>query len=631
MAKVDSILAIDIGGDSLKIGEFIYPQETGGALLEKFAFAEYDLEQVDNEGMVDAFTQAFHRLLEENDFSAKKVRVSLSGQSAFIRLAKLPPIGDKEARVHQIVEYEARQTVPFPMDEVIWDYQLLQHDQPVITPAGGNDEDEENADELEDVVESSPGDMEAIFVVIKNEFVVEIAKVIEEAGKDILSIEVAPTACFNAARANLVGVQDCEMILNIGGRCSSLIFADRGRIFVRTIPIAGHSVTQQISKEFGIPFADAEELKRRHGFVALGGAYEEPDSEVAATVSKIVRNVMTRLHGEINRSINVYRSQHGGKRPVKMYLSGGSSVMEFTPRFFNEKLRIPVDYLNSFQVVGISDHVDKVALTDVAHVFVEVIGLALRHVVDCPIEISLIPDAIKRIRELNAKKPYFYATCASLILCLLLTLWGVERRLGFDKQRVEIAKGEVTKTSSLVDQVGKAMGELKSEEKKYDDALAILKARQKWINILNELQKVLPDRVWLTSIEGQTDKEAEQASEKRRERGRRRSQDAPPDDLFGGSPFGAEAFGPMEGGARKQEEKIVKQDIVWLKLEGHSLIMKKDELLVEMLRKRLADSKLFTDNQEEIIDVKFEGYKGQGDNNIRYFALRVKLKEAIQK
>ena len=130
------------------------------------------------------------------------------------------------------------------------------------------------------------------------------------------------------------------MVLSIGSRCSNLIFADGDLFFSRNIPIAGYAISQQISKEFGIGIDEAEELKQRHGFVALGGAYEEPESEVAATISKIVRNVMTRLHGEVSRSINIYRSQQKGNKPIKLYLAGGSSTMAFTETFFQDKLRL---------------------------------------------------------------------------------------------------------------------------------------------------------------------------------------------------------------------------------------------------------------------------------------------------
>ena len=610
MAKVDSILAIDIGGSSLKMGELVYPDD-GKIILENFAFAEYDQELLDNEGLKEAFSSVYHRLLEEKKFTAKQVRLSLSGQSAFIRLAKLPPIGDKESQVHHIVEYEARQTVPFPMNEVIWDYQLLQHD--LAKPENDDDDEEEEAP-------TGSGDMEAIFVVIKSDFVEEFAEIIEASGKEIISIEVAPTACFNAGRASGIGLDDSEMILNIGGPSSTLIFSDKGRIFVRTIPIAGNAVTQQIAKEFKIPFSDAEELKRRHGFVALGGAYEEPDSEVAATVSKIVRNVMTRLHGEINRSVNVYRSQHEGSKPNKMYVSGGSSIMEFTLRFFNEKLRIPVEYFNAFSTTKIADTVDKNELTDIAHMFIEVIGLGLRHAAECPIEISLFPDSIKQTRELNAKKPYFYAVCASILLCLVITLWGVKRRLAKDQKRVEIASIEVKRTTKMVNDVKRSTGKLNNQKAQYNEALDIIKMRSKWLKVMEALQVIIPDRIWLTSITGMTEAESEGAAKVKSTKNR---------DSFGdgGNMFGNEGMGM---GRSVEKAAIGKRTIAWLKLEGHSLVQDDDELLVEHLRKSLKDSVVFTDDEDNIIDEEFKGYKGQGKDNIRYFSMRVQLKEPIE-
>ncbi|MHB9138989.1 MAG: pilus assembly protein PilM, partial [Victivallaceae bacterium] len=325
----NTVLTIDIGGDSLKMAEFSFPSG-GGMTLEKFAFAEYDTDQKDAD-FADLFSVVYNRLLVENNFVSTGLRIAISGQLAFTRLSKLPPLGEDKGRIEQIVEYEAKQTVPYPMNEVIWDYQLVKHTIKSEAPAG--QEPEINPETGEPVAPKEPeadiDEMEALFVAVKSDLVSELAEIIQESGKDILSIEIAPTAFFNAARANQIGVTQCDMILNIGGRCSSLVFADQGRVFARTIPIAGHSVTQQISKEFNISFSDAEELKRRHGFVALGGAYEEPDSEVAATISKIARNVMTRLHGEINRSINVWRSQYGGNKPAHLYLGGGSSLMAY--------------------------------------------------------------------------------------------------------------------------------------------------------------------------------------------------------------------------------------------------------------------------------------------------------------
>ncbi|NIY14600.1 MAG: hypothetical protein GWM98_06765, partial [Nitrospinaceae bacterium] len=100
---------------------------------------------------------------------------------------------------------------------------------------------------------------------------------------------------------------------------------EENRVFSRSVPVSGNTITSEIAKMFNIPFADAEALKLEHAEVGLGGVYEGPEEETAAQIAKIVRNVVTRLHAEVNRSINFYRSQQGGSPPSQVLLTGGSS------------------------------------------------------------------------------------------------------------------------------------------------------------------------------------------------------------------------------------------------------------------------------------------------------------------
>ncbi|HPN85399.1 MAG TPA: pilus assembly protein PilM, partial [Victivallales bacterium] len=123
MAKNDYLLAIDIGSESLKVAEFSYPP-TGKLVLEKFIFKDLG-DELKEEEILPAIKEALKSVFEENKFSAKRVNVSLTGQSTFIRFAKLPPIGGQEDRVRQVVEFEAKQNVPSPINEVVWDYQLI--------------------------------------------------------------------------------------------------------------------------------------------------------------------------------------------------------------------------------------------------------------------------------------------------------------------------------------------------------------------------------------------------------------------------------------------------------------------------------------------------------------------------
>ena len=583
MPANEFLLCIDIGGDSIKAAEFSY-SPTGDMVLEKFAFSEYGKELNGEEDNFPVFATALSDIVSKSGFSAKKVSITISGQNSYIKFVKVPAMVNDEKKIKQIIEFEAKNAIPFSMDEVVWDSQLISSS-------------------------DDSGEIEAMFVIVKNEEIDKITRILESLGKEIVLIEVAPTACYNAARANGVGDTDCEMILNIGGRCSTLIFIDNGRFFVRIIPIAGHSVTLQISKEFGISYNEAEELKRRHGFVALGGAYEEPDSEVAATVSKIIRNVMTRLHGEVNRSINVYRSQQKGRKPEKLYLAGGSSVMAYTPRFFAEKLRIPVEYLNPFQNIAIAPALDKESLANLAHMFSETIGLAVRHATACPIEVSLVPESMRKLNDFKLKKPYLYASAASLLLCLLVTLWGFSKQLEIAEYKQKIASSFLTKTNKVVSRLKSAEGDFANAQNEYNAAAQILAKQKIWPMMLNESQKVLPDDMWLTTFTLTSNVPT--------------TNQAPRDEFEGG------LFAGMGGGRPTPAVSGSPTELTAAKFEGHALI--RDNGINELFTEMLSKSKFFKFNpQTETFTSVIDGTMASSFN-VSTFSLTSSLQEAYKR
>jgi len=475
MAQQNLILCIDVGGDSIKAAEFSYVP--GQSLtLERFAYTEYEFSA--DEPPEDVVLKTLTDVIKTNGFTARDVYVSLSGKNAFVRFVKIPAMTTDKNKIQEIISYEAKQAIPFSSDEVVWDSQLLQ-------PVGDSDGSE----------------IDAMIVIVKKDEVSRISELIEHLGKRIVLIEVAGTSCYNSARANNVGATDCQMILDIGGRCSTLVFIDGSRFFVRTIPIAGDTITQQIAKEFNISYADAEELKRKHGYVSLGGAYEENDSEVASAVSKIVRNVMTRLHGEINRSINVYRATQRGRKPEKLYLAGGTSILPYMPRFFSEKLRVPVEYLNPFQVVGVGPAVDQQVLSEVAHLFAETIGLALRRIGTSPIEISLIPDYVRKQNEFRSKRPFFFASAAVLLLYLIITLWAYTQQAANIAEKRDEFNRYVSQRQAIQQRVKTASGKLAVANSQFDSAVELLKQRNNLIAFYSLIKTCIPDNVWLTEFD----------------------------------------------------------------------------------------------------------------------------------
>lgn len=612
MAKENSVLAIDIGAASLKVAEFMVNGSGESVTLERYAVKEF-VGDLNETGVVEAFAATFQQVMQENTFFSTQVRLSISSMHSFQRLSKLPPLMGNRARAAQVVEGEAKQTVPYPLEEVIWDYQLIKHTR--YFDVKSEEGEEAGADKSMDSVE----ELEALFVAVKEDLLSSLCTVLLDAGFEVLSVEVAPTAIYNAAKANGLGEDGCDMILDLGGRGSNLIFIEGGRVFLRAIPIGGNTITQQIAKEFGIEFNDAEEMKRKHCFVALGGAYEDSDSQVAATISKIARNVMTRLHGEINRSINAWRSLHGGSRPKSLFITGGSSIIPYVPHFLNEKLHLEVSFLNVFPVVGISEVVDREALLAVAHIFPALVGLAIRHIRTCPVEITLVPKIIRAHRDLQKKKPFFYASAVCALLALSVFCLGVSARMGYDKRLSEDATGQLDATKAIAEQIKSLKRQLDSERDAYETLVRQASGRAAWPDLLNKLQELTPDNMWFTRINGLTAYVDPQATESSRTA-------APPvDDPAMGDPAGEMEM--MSGGSAPAEAV---NETAWLRLQGHSLIYDAGavsspvDIFMEKLRTDGAD---FFDPQN-IKNVYYN--KATGENNLTSFVIYVKLKNPIK-
>src|SRR5947207_15941611 len=132
---------------------------------------------------------------------------------------------------------------------------------------------------------------------------------------------------------------------------------------------------------------------------------------------------MTRLDIQVNQTIQFYRGQQGGSAPQRLFLAGGASIMPYTAQFFAEKLNLAVEYFNPFRNVQIDPAIDLEELAKIAHSFGEVVGLGLRDVAQCPVEMNLMPKSSLKRQQFNQKKPYFIATIFSLVAVVLAYGW----------------------------------------------------------------------------------------------------------------------------------------------------------------------------------------------------------------
>ena len=462
MLNVKSFLAVDFGAGSVKLAEFEV-NEAGGLRLKQYGIEALGAEGAQEAARPAVILKALQKLLAEKNITSRDVNVCAPGFQVFSKFVKLPPV--ESSKVEQIIQYEAQQNVPFPLEEVVWDYQIMG-----ALPSG---------------------EQEVLLVAIKADVVEGLFKVAEQAKLRLQLADVSPAALCNALRYNYGDLEDCTMLLDIGAKTSNLLFFEKGKVFSRSINIGANSITQDFVNESKLPFAEAERLKITEGFVSLGGAYEEPENPNQAAIAKIARQFMTRLHIQVNQTMQFYRGQQGGAAPQRLFLSGGASIMPYTAQFFAEKLNIPVEYFNPLRNVELAPELNLEELARVAHSLGEVVGLGLRNLAHCPVELNLMPDSTLRWQSFNQKKPYLMATVFSLVLVVFASGWLFEKLAQTKQDELKTLEEKIQPIQARAQKFHRVNQELVKAKAQAGQIAGWMENRFYWADICTELRKVL--------------------------------------------------------------------------------------------------------------------------------------------
>ena len=472
MPALTRIVTLNLGSHTVGLGEF-RTLPGSGLSLHGYRLREIVMDTV-GEGLRYVQVQtALRKMLDELQLKPRNVNYAVPGQSVFARFVKLPAV--EEEKIEKIIAFEAQQNVPFPIDEVVWDYQLV---------GGGADEQ-----------------IQVVLVAIKSDLLDEMNSVVESTGLRTSIVDVAPMALYNAFRYSYSDLDGCSLLVDIGARTTNLLFIEPGKIFSRSVPIGGGSITAAIGREFDETLPAAEARKKRDGFVSLGGAYAEPTNPDIARVSKIMRSTMTRLHAELMRSISHYRTQQQGTPPERVFLCGGSASTPYMREFFNEKLQLPTEFFNPLRNVSVTESANTPELSRSAHLLGELVGLALRTTTTCPMELNLRPAGVVRRHELEKRQPFFILAAACFILALLgwsfyylRAAHGTQRATERLQEKIDVMRA----AEARLDKLKKQVASLDSVATPLIEALG---DRSYWVELLEDLNARLPkEDIWITEL-----------------------------------------------------------------------------------------------------------------------------------
>jgi len=473
MAAANKVFTVDLGTSTLKFAEFGISR--GGALtLLRFGVAELGLDPNKEEERAKFITPTLAKLFKEHRIKGREVLLSISGQSVFMRFVKLPPVDP--GQVEQVVKFEAQQNVPFPIDEVTWDYQMM----PTRAATGS--------------------EAEAVIVAIKKEVIEAEVEAVERVGVKIKQVDVAPFALLNAFRYSEPQTDDCALIIDMGARSTNLVFVEKNSFWIRNVPIAGNQISQSICNEMQEPFTAAETLKKGKGFVSLGGVYADPDDADAARISKLIRSTMTRLHVDINRSIAYYRTTLNGAPPKRVFLTGGSSQLPYLDLFIADKLSLPVAYFNPLRNVNLDASLNTAYLQQNNCYTAELVGLALRETGSCPAEVILDAPTLAARSDKRRKQPYYFGALAAWVLLFVCVGLYYNQQIVVANAVAKTLRDNAQNLETMAPKIETLAKKQEALTQTLDSVVRLGNQRDAWMQILAALNEKIPEGVWITEL-----------------------------------------------------------------------------------------------------------------------------------
>ncbi len=406
MAKTNAVWGIDIGRCALKT---LRCRLDGDAIVaDGFDYIEYPklLTQPDADAP-QLVKEALEQFLSRNNVKGDKVAISVSGESGLARYFKPPPVDVK--KIADIVKYEARQQIPFALEDVIWDFQRM---------AGGQE------------IDGFALDTEIGLFAMKREQVQKALAPYNVADIEVDIIQLAPIALYNyvsydvtkdlpeGEEYNTEAPPPSAIVLSIGTDTTDLVVTNGYRVWQRNIPLGGNHFTKQLSKDLKLTFAKAEHLKRN-----------PKQAEDPKAIFQAMRPVFADLVTEVQRSIGFFQSLDRKAKIESVVVLGNTVKLPGLVQYLQKHLGYDVKEIESFKRLTGTSVVTSPSFKDNLLAFGTCFGLCVQALGRSKLATNLLPREIETQRMIRAKKPWAVAGVAAIVLACALNYVGYSIKL----------------------------------------------------------------------------------------------------------------------------------------------------------------------------------------------------------
>jgi type IV pilus assembly protein PilM len=350
IGKSKSVIGLDIGSSAVKA---VALKATGNS----YRVAAFGSQSVPPDSIVDgaiidagAVADAIRRLFEGNKtFKAKDVCASLSGNAVIVKKITLPVM--TQAELDESIYWEAEQYIPFDVQDVNLDYQILD-------PGTGPD---------------SRGSMDVLLVAAKKDKIGDYTGVIAQAGRNAVVVDVDAFALQNAYETNY-GLEPGQVVVLLNAGASAInvniIHGDQS-VFTRDVSIGGNAYTEALQKDLDLPYEAAEQLKK--GIPVDGATFEE----ARAVLRAITDNVLL----EVQKTFDFFKATASSDHIDKIVVSGGASRVEGFYEMLAERFGTPVEEFDPFKAITWDQKLEA-DIAEAASTGAVAVGLALRRAGD---------------------------------------------------------------------------------------------------------------------------------------------------------------------------------------------------------------------------------------------------------
>ena len=461
------ILVLDCGARHVACG--LFTAGTGGRLvLRQLAFEPHQLDPRANANWSEMTGRALAAIARREKFGGA-CRLALPGHHTLVKFVRTPLI--KGARQAGVIEFEARQNIPCPLEQVAWDHLLVAED---------------------------GADLEIMLAAIKNDVAGAMHGATGTAGFRVSQMVPSSIALLHAFRYCHPTERHGVLLVEIGARSTHLVFIDGDRFFIRTFSLGGDVVTQAVADELQIDFAAAETRKIQ----VLAGSCTAIDPTVLAAVRRATVNFAGRLHLEIVRSTIGCLRYSGPARPTTVHLTGGGAIIPELPALLADKLALRVVCFDPLRNIAVLPPA-RVGAAAAAPMLAGLVGLATSLTSGRWPGLNLLPPAVIKAGVSRRRQPVLLAAATMAVVAPLPVIWhyhrvttaagrvsgGVERRLA--PLRALAARN----TTNLA--------RIRETKQRIDDLRGLVESKSNWIIFLNDLQGRLAqaEDVWLERLQ----------------------------------------------------------------------------------------------------------------------------------